>query len=381
MISLLQQAAGFLVDYRFGGNDIAFLATLCGNDGRPLFEQGFLDYLATLELSLDIDAVLEGTAMQPRAPRVRVSGPIPQGQFIETPLPNMLNFQSLIATKAARVCEAAEGDPVLEFRLRPAQGVDAAMAASRATYLGGCAATSNVLAGKTYGISVKGTHAHSWVMCFDDEPAAFSAYTAAMPNNCVFLVDCYHTIQGVRYAIDVACQLRKNGHEMLGIRLDSGDLCELSKSARKLLNEANFPEARIVASNDPDEYAIADFKAIGATIAAWGVRTKLVTAYDQPAFGGVYKLGAIATDSGWAYKVKLSEQAVKVSNPGVRQLRRFAAGGMIWNEPGPAPTNRAHDLADPATVREMNGPHEDLLKPIFSRGHARHGTSELGRSA
>ncbi|MFT5128580.1 MAG: nicotinate phosphoribosyltransferase [Rhodothermales bacterium] len=364
----LQQAVDFLEAYRFSEGDIAFLATLCGNDDKPLFEPGFLNYLADLELNLDIDAVLEGTAMQAHEPLLRVRGPILQGQLIETPLLNMLNFQSLIATKAARVCEAAAGDPVLEFGLRRAQGIDGAMAASRAAYIGGCAATSNVLAGKTYGIPVKGTHAHSWVMCFDDEPAAFAAYADAMPNNCVFLVDTYDTVRGVRYAIAVACELRKRGHEMLGIRLDSGDLCELSKRARELLDEADFPDARIVASNDLDEYAIAELKANGAKIAVWGVGTKLVTAYDQPALGGVYKLGAIARDGGWDYKVKLSEQAIKVSNPGVLQVRRFATGDMIWNEAGPAPGNHAHDLANSANIHELSGPYEDLLKPIFRGG-------------
>jgi nicotinate phosphoribosyltransferase len=371
----LEQVVDFLRDYRFSADDCAYLATLCGNDDKPLFERGFLDYLAELRLSVDVDAVLEGTPMQPHEPMLRVRGPILQGQLLETTLLNMLNFQSLIATKAARVCDAAAGDPVLEFGLRRAQGIDGAMAASRAAYIGGCAATSNVLAGKTFGIPVKGTHAHSWVMCFDDEPAAFSAYAAAMPNNCVFLVDTYDTLEGVRRAIDVACELRKNGHEMLGIRLDSGDLCELSKGARTLLDAAGFPEARIVASNDLDEHSIAELKANGAQIAIWGVGTKLVTAYDQPALGGVYKLGAIRRSDEWEYKVKLSEQAIKVSNPGVLQVRRFADGDMIWNEAGPAPSSRAHDLANAATVFDFAGEHQDLLVPVFRGGRC---VAELG---
>ena len=200
---------------------------------------------------------------------------------------------------------------MLEFGLRRAQGIDGALAASRAAYIGGCAATSNVLAGKLFGIPVRGTHAHSWVMSFDNESAAFEQYAAAMPNNCVFLVDTYDTLDGVRKAIEVGHELRNTGHEMVGVRLDSGDLAYLSMEARKLLDAAGFPNAAIVASNDLDEGVIASLKDQGAQIAVWGVGTKLVTAYDQPALGGVYKLGAIQSDDGtWVPKVKLSEQAI-----------------------------------------------------------------------
>ena len=188
---------------------------------------------------------------------------------------------------------AARGEPVLEFGLRRAQGIDGALAASRAAYLGGCAATSNVLAGRLFGIPVSGTHAHSWVMCFDDELEAFRAYARAMPNNCVFLVDTYDTLDGVRHAIEVGREMRRQGHEMIGIRLDSGDLAWLSIEARRMLDEAGFPKATIVASNDLDEQIIASLKDQGATIGVWGVGTRLVTAYDQPALGGVYKLAAV----------------------------------------------------------------------------------------
>lgn len=265
----------------------------------------------------------------------------------------------------------------MEFGLRRAQGVDGALAASRAAYIGGCAATSNVLAGKLYGIPVRGTHAHSWVMSFDDEREAFQAYAEAMPNNCVFLVDTYDTLEGVRQAVETGKWLRERGHEMVGIRLDSGDLAWLSIEARKILDEAGFPKAVIVASNDLDEHIIASLKEQGAKINVWGVGTKLITAYDQPALGGVYKLGAIRGEDGrWSYKVKLSEQAVKVSNPGIQQVRRFRSdkefiGDGIYDVETGAP--EPFTIIDPldATRRKHLAPKaafEDLLVPIFRNG-------------
>ncbi len=228
---------------------------------------------------------------------------------------------------------------MLEFGLRRAQGVDGAIAASRAAYIGGCSATSNVLAGKRYGIPVRGTHAHSWVMSFDSELEAFSMYASVMPNNCVFLVDTYDTLEGVRLAISVGQSMRAAGHKMVGIRLDSGDLAWLSIEARRLLNEAGFPDAVIVASNDLDERLIQSLKHQEAAIGVWGVGTKLVTAYDQPALGGVYKLGAIRSTKGdWQPKIKLSEQPIKTSTPGILQVRRFFASegspicDAIYNE-------------------------------------------------
>src|SRR5581483_3124925 len=210
--------------------------------------------------------------------------------------------------------------PVLEYGLRRAQGIDGAVTASRAAYVGGCSATSNVLAGKLFGIPVKGTHAHSWVMSFDSELEAFQKYAEAMPNNCIFLVDTYDTLGGVEKAVEVGKWLRERGHELLGIRLDSGDLAYLSIEARKILDAAGFPNAVIIGSNDLDENIIASLKEQGATINVWGVGTKLVTAYDQPAMGGVYKLAAVRTAGGrWEYKVKLSEQTAKVSIPGIQQ--------------------------------------------------------------
>lgn len=382
----LAPAIDFLGAFCFTEDDVAYLGAQQGNDGQPLFDEPFLSYLKTLRLTCDVNAIPEGTLVFPQEPLLQIRGPILQCQLLETALLNLINFQSLVATKAARVCLATRGEPVLEFGLRRAQGVDGALAASRAAHIGGCDATSNVLAGKLYGIPVRGTHAHSWVMSFDDEREAFRAYAAAMPNNCTFLVDTYDTIEGVRRAVETGHWLREQGHEMVGIRLDSGDLAWLSIEARKILDEGGFPKALIVASNDLDENIIASLKDQGAAINVWGVGTKLVTAYDQPALGGVYKLTAIRGQDGrWNYKVKLSEQTAKVSNPGIHQVRRFRsdkefiADGIYDVERG-APANFV--VVDPldSTRRKHMSPEtasEDLLVPIFKRGQQVYQTPPL----
>lgn len=367
----------YLRGFRFGESDLEYLGSLKGNDGKRLFEQGFLKYLGSLKLRLDVDAIPEGTAVFPQEPLLRVRGPILQGQLVETALLNLVNFQSLIATKSARVCLAAQGDPVVEFGLRRAQGVDGALTASRAAYIGGCEATSNVLAGKIFGVPVKGTHAHSWVMSYDNEVEAFNAYADALPNNCIFLVDTFDTLKGVRNAIAVGKRLKKKGHQLGGIRLDSGDLAYLSIEARKLLDTAGFKKTAIVASNDLNEHLIASLKQQGATINIWGVGTMLVTAYDQPALGGVYKLSAVRKPDGtWTHKVKLSEQAAKVTNPGVLNVRRFRKGkefigDAIYDETRPLPSEIT--IVDPtdATRRKHFSPatiQEDLLAPVFRKG-------------
>jgi nicotinate phosphoribosyltransferase len=373
----LATAMEYVENLGFGVDDLAYLATLQGNDGRPLFEQAFLDYLAGLRLECSVDAVPEGTVVFPYEPLLRVQGPLLQAQLIESALLNVINFQTLVATKAARVVMAARGEPVLEFGLRRAQGIDGALTASRAAYIGGCAATSNVLAGRLFGIPVKGTHAHSWVMCFDSEIEAFRAYAQAMPNNCVFLVDTYDTLQGVRNAVEAAREMRREGHEMIGVRLDSGDLAWLSIEARKILDEAGFRDAVILASNDLDEHIITSLKEQGATIACWGVGTKLATAYDEPALGGVYKLSALRRRGGqWQYRVKLSEVAAKVSNPGILQVRRYyadghAIGDMIFDEL--YPSHDGSTMVDPLDMTRRKAipeeaPGENLLAPIFRGG-------------
>jgi nicotinate phosphoribosyltransferase len=374
----LAQAIEYIRNFRFEPSDLAYLATIVGRDRQPLFERQFLEHLSKLRFTCDVDAMPEGTVVFPHEPLLRVQGPILQGQLLETPLLNFINFQTLIATKAARISLAARGEPVIEFGLRRAQGVDGALTASRAAYIGGCSGTSNVLAGKTFGIPVAGTHAHSWVISFETELEAFAAYAEALPNNCVFLVDTYDSVQGVRHAIEIARQLREQGYEFIGIRLDSGDLAFLSIQARKLLDEAGFPNAAILGSNDLDEHIIESLKVQGAKINVWGVGTRLVTAYDQPALGGVYKLSAIRHPDGqWEPKLKLSEQAAKISNPGILQVRRFRSGNEFIGDAiydlglglPPAPT-----IVDPLDVTrrkhfEPETPHEDLLIPIFRGGH------------
>jgi nicotinate phosphoribosyltransferase len=383
----LEPAVDFIRSFQFNQGDLAFLRTLTGNDGQPLFAAEFLQYLGTLRFACDVDAIPEGTIVFPNEPLLRIQGPILQCQLLETALLNLINFQSLIATKAARVCLATRGEPVLEFGLRRAQGVDGALAASRAAYIGGCAATSNVLAGKMFGIPVRGTHAHSWVMSHDNEPEAFEAYAEAMPNNCVFLVDTYDTLEGVRRAVKTGLRLRQRGHEMIGIRLDSGDLAWLSIEARKILDAAGFPKAIIVGSNDLDEHIITSLKEQGAAINVWGVGTRLITAYDQPALGGVYKLTAIADERGrWTYKLKLSEQTAKISTPGIHQVRRFRseteciADAIYDVERGaPAPMTIVDPL-DPTRRKHLGPetPSEDLLVPIFRRGELVYSIPPLG---
>ena len=373
----LAAAIDYLRDLHFEKSDLEYLATIKGRDQQSLFEPAFLEYLAALRFACDVDAIPEGTVVFPHEPLVRVQGPILQAQLLEPALLNFLNFQSLIATKAARICLAAQGDPVIEFGLRRAQGIDGALTASRTAYIGGCASTSNVLAGKAYGIPVAGTHAHSWVMAFDTELEAFAAYAKAMPNNSIFLVDTYDSLEGVRHAVEMGEQLRQHGHDLAGIRLDSGDLAFLSIEARKILDHAGFPEAAIVGSNDLDERIIASLKQQGATINLWGVGTKLVTAYDQPALGGVYKLSAIREpDGAWEYKVKLSEQAAKITNPGILQVRRFRSatefiGDAIYDTSRPLPNG--FTIVDPLDLTRRKHiapetPSEDLLVPIFRRG-------------
>ena len=359
----LEQALDYLENLRFEEDDLSYLASLTGNDGEPLFERGFLDYLRDLKFTCDVDAIPEGTTVFPYEPLVRVQGPILQAQIVETLLLTIINFQTLIATKAARVCLAARGEAVLEFGARRAQGIDGALTASRAAYIGGCAATSNVLAGKVWGIPVRGTHAHSWVMLFDDELEAFQTYAQAMPNNCVFLVDTYDTLEGVRHAIEVGKWLRENGHKLLGVRLDSGDLATLSIGARQLLDAAGFEDAAIVASNDLDEYLIRSLKDQGAKISVWGVGTRLATAYDQPALGGVYKLSAVRENGEWQPRLKLSEQTIKISNPGLLQVRRFYRSEQDQTAPGQLFADAIYDaLQPPAQDWVIVDPTDSLLR-------------------
>ena len=316
----LEQVIEYIKNLHFAPDDIEYLRSV------GCFEEDFLEYLSNFKFTGDIYALPEGTVMFPREPMIKVIAPIMEAQLVETAILNIINHQSLIATKAARVCYAAKGDGIMEFGLRRAQGPDAGTYGARAAMIAGCIATSNVLAGKLFDVPVRGTHAHSWIMSFPDEYTAFKTYASIYPHACTLLVDTYDTIKsGIPNAIRVFTEMREAGVEFksYGIRLDSGDLAYLSKKARKMLDEAGFPDAVISASNDLDEFLIDSLKAQGATITSWGVGTNLITAKDNPSFGGVYKLAAImGPDGEFIPKIKLSENSEKVTNPGNKIIYR-----------------------------------------------------------
>ena len=318
----LEQVIDYIKNLHFSPEDIAYLGSL------GIFEQDFLDYLKDFHFSGDIYAIPEGTVVFPREPLVKVIAPIMEAQLVETAILNIINHQSLIATKSARVVLAARGDGIMEFGLRRAQGPDAGTYGARAAMIGGCIGTSNVLAGQLFDVPVKGTHAHSWIMSFPDEYTAFKAYADLYPNACCLLVDTYDTLKsGVPNAIRVFQEMRDSGIALknYGIRLDSGDLAYMSKQARKMLDEAGFPDAFISASSDLDEYLIDSLKTQGAKITSWGVGTNLITSKDCPAFGGVYKLAAVLDENTGEFipKIKLSENTEKITNPGNKTVYRI----------------------------------------------------------
>ena len=316
----VEQLIQYIRELHFDKKDIDYLA------GLGIFGQDFLDYLADFRFTGDVYAIPEGTVVFPREPLVKVIAPIMQAQLVETAILNIINHQSLIATKAARVCYAAQGDGVMEFGLRRAQGPDAGTYGARAAVIGGCVGTSNVLCGQLFDVPVKGTHAHSWIMSFPDEYTAFRTYALMYPSACILLVDTYDTLKsGVPNAIRVFTEMREEGIPLsfYGIRLDSGDLAYLSKEARKMLDDAGFPDAVISASNDLDEFLIQSLKDQGAKITSWGVGTHLITSKDCPSFGGVYKLAAVMGEDGkFIPKIKLSENTEKVTNPGNKTIYR-----------------------------------------------------------
>src|SRR5205809_1642703 len=373
----LATAIDFVRGFQFDEAQIDYLASQRGNDGKPLFDPSFLGYLRSLRLTCNIDAVPEGTLVFPNEPLIRLCGPVIECQLFETALLTILNFQSLIATKAARVCLAAENDAVIEFGLRRAQGMDGGLSAARAAYIGGCAGTSNLQAGQRYGIPVSGTQAHSWIMFFDSERQAFQNYARALPNNCVFLVDTYNSSDGVRRAVEVAKQLRRDRHEIIGVRLDSGDRVALSIEARRMLDESGFPEAKIVCSGDLDEFAIAEMKKRGAKIDIWGVGTKLTTGQPDAAIEGIYKLGAVRRPGEpWRYRIKLSDEPAKTSCPGLLQVHRFHRpdGRFIAD----AIHEIDHPISEPCVIVDVRTnarseipaatEYSDLLAPIFRQG-------------
>ncbi len=316
----LDQVIDYIKNLHFDAGDIEYLRSL------GVFEEDFLRYLAGFRFSGSIYAVPEGSVVFPREPLVKVIAPIMEAQLVETAILTMINHQSLIATKASRVCYAARDAGVMEFGLRRAQGPDAGTYGARAAVIGGCIGTSNVLAAKMFRVPALGTHAHSWIMSFDDELTAFRKYAELYPQNATLLVDTYDTLRsGVPNAIRVFTELREAGRmpSRYGIRLDSGDLSYLSKKARKMLDEAGFPEASICASSDLDEYLIESLNSQGAAIDSWGVGTNLITSKDCPAFGGVYKLAAVQKNGEFIPKIKLSENPVKITNPGNKTVFRI----------------------------------------------------------
>ena len=318
----LDQIIEYVRHLHFAPDDIDYLRSL------NIFDADFLEYLRGFHFTGDIYAVPEGTVVFPREPLLKVIAPVMEAQLVETTILNLLNHQSLIATKASRVVYAAKGDGIMEFGLRRAQGPDAGLYGARAAMIGGCIGTSNVLTGQMFQVPVKGTHAHSWIMSFPDEYTAFKTYAELYPNACILLVDTYDVLNsGVPNAIRVFQEMKAAGHEMkgYGIRIDSGDLAYLSKQAYKMLDEAGFGDAIISASSDLDEHLIESLKSQGAKINSWGVGTNLITCQDNPAFGGVYKLAAIknAEDEDFVPKIKLSENVEKVTNPGNKTIYRI----------------------------------------------------------
>ena len=325
----LDQVIDYIKNLHFTYDDVDYLR------GLGIFKADFLHYLSGFHFSGDIYAIPEGTVVFPKEPLLKVVAPIMEAQLVETAILNIINHQSLIATKTSRIVFAANGDGIMEFGLRRAQGPDAGLYGARAAMIGGCVGTSNVLAGQMFDVPVMGTHAHSWIMSFPDEYTAFKTYAEMYPDNCTLLVDTYDTLKsGVPNAIRVFQEFKDAGKPLIkyGIRLDSGDLAYLSKEARKMLDEAGFPEATICASNDLDEFLLHDLKMQGAAIDSWGVGTNLITSKDCPSFGGVYKLAAIQNEEGeFVPKIKISENTEKITNPGNKTIYRIyeKASGKI----------------------------------------------------
>lgn len=376
---------------RFSKRDLEYLASL------DTFDPGFLEYLRTFRPSCSIEAVPEGTLVFPHEPILQVEGPLIEAQLLETVILNTLNYQTLIATKAARIRLACGEDQLVEFGLRRAQGPDGGLSGSRAAYIGGADSTSNVLAGKIFGIPVRGTHAHSWVMSFEDELEAFRAYAACYPDP-ILLVDTYDTLtSGLPNAVKVFQELRAAGRTpRAAVRLDSGDLARLSKAAYRMFTEAGFPDPLIVASNELDEDLIADLKRQGAPINSWGVGTHLITSSDHPALGGIYKLVAVQEQEGepWQPRIKLSSNPAKMTDPGRKRLVRFYDGAghpladiiRLYDEPcdsigpgqpaAPVPFAERQDLSFLRAVWDASRC-EELLSPVMKDGYRVSGPEPL----
>lgn len=372
----LESLVHYIQELSFTDEDIDYLRSL------DLFtDEGFLKDLRHFRFTGEIYAVPEGTIVFPNEPLVRVKARIFEAQLLETALLSLVGHQSLVATKASRIVKAANGKAVLEFGARRAQGPESALLGARAAVIGGCSSTSNVKAGADFDIMLSGTHAHSWIMSFESEYEAFKNYAKVFPDNLILLVDTYDTLRsGLPNAIKVFNEVFQwhGKPKKFGIRLDSGDLAYLSKTARKVLDDAGFHEAMIVASSDLDEYLIKDLEIQGAKIDAYGVGTKLITAYDQPALGCVYKLAAIKENSSWIPKIKRSENPEKIINPGLKRVLRFIDNQkkeaivdliVLDNEKVPdQPFEVFHPIYTWKRKTIVDSTCIELLKPIFKNG-------------
>ena len=373
----IEQLVEYINDLHFSNEDLKYLKSL------GLFSDEFLAFLKDFKFTGDIYAVEEGTIMFPKEPIITVKAPLYQAQLIETALLTMVNFQSLIATKASRVCYAAQGDPVLEFGLRRAQGPDAGIYGARAAVVGGCAGTANVLAGKMFDIPVAGTQAHSWIQKFDTEIEAFRAYAEVYPDSCLLLVDTYDVLKsGVPNAIKVFDELKAKGHKPVGIRIDSGDLQYLSTEAKKLFEAAGYTDLTITASNDLDEYTISSLKSSGAAVNSWGVGTKLITSAESPSLGGVYKLAASYNGDELIPKIKVSEEPEKINNPGFKKVVRIyneenmAEGDLIMLHDETIDSSKPLTIFHPVYTWKKttfeNYTVKELQKPLFLNGECKY---------
>ena len=370
----LDQVIDYIKNLHFTYDDVDYLR------GLGIFKEDFLHYLSGFHFSGDIYAIPEGTVVFPKEPLLKVVAPIMEAQLVETAILNIINHQSLIATKTSRIVFAANGDGIMEFGLRRAQGPDAGTYGARAAIIGGCSSTSNVLAGQLYDVAIAGTHAHSWVMSFPTELDAFRAYAEIFPDSCMLLVDTYDTLKsGVPNAIKVFDELRAKGHKPVGIRLDSGDLAYFSKEARRMLDAAGYQDARIFASSDLDEYVIRELKAQGARIDVWGVGTKMITSYDWPALGGVYKMSAEIVDGKMTPKIKISENPAKLTNPGYKKIYRLygkrdnmaladiiALDDETIDDSKPIKLYNQHHTYQTKVIRDFYA--RELLVPVFVDG-------------
>lgn len=370
----IEEIVHYINNLSFNEHDLDYLRSL------NLFDEDFIGFLRDFKFTGDIYAVEDGSVMFPGEPIIVVKAPLYQAQLVETAILSIVNFMTLIATKASRVCNAAGGDPVLEFGLRRAQGPEAGLYGAKAAIIGGCTGTSNVLTGKMFGVPVAGTHAHSWVQKFDSELEAFRAYAQTYPDSCLLLIDTYNVLEsGIKNALIVFDELRAKGFEPIGVRLDSGDLTYLSKEVRKILDDAGYPNAKITASNDLDEYTIISLKQEGAAIDSWGVGTKLITSYDYPSLGGVYKLAATTNREGILEpKIKISENPEKINNPSFKKVVRIynknekCEADLIMLDDETIDETKPLEIFDPVYTWKRrvyeNYTIRELLKPLFLEG-------------